>query len=178
MPIYSSEKGGAVAMIPPSLLSKKPAKTVETFNQIENDADGMIVALDKGLNINGVTRRGAVALSHCQVSLTPFNFFVLDKRYKHMFGDRRIIVNPKIVDQSELISFQEGCLSFPDRPDAKTKRFRNIEVEYQYPTSSRELSYPKRFKFTDLAAIILQHEIDHGQGLNIHDKFEDLNKNE
>lgn len=175
MPIYTSDPAHRqVHILLPALLSKKPSKIVENFTEIKADAYEMLDTLDKGIVRNGI-RAGAVALSHCQISVQSFKFFVLDRRFKDLFGKRRIIVNAKIVDQKDMVPFREGCLSFPDRPEAQTRRFRHIEVEYQVPDASGELGRPKRYKFSDFPAMILQHEIDHSEGLNIYEKFEQYN---
>ena len=68
--------------------------------------------------------------------------------------------NPKIIKQSEPYETEEGCLSLTGtRP---TKRFRSIKVQWQ----NRE--FQTRIKtFTGWTAQIIQHEIDHCNGIII-----------
>jgi peptide deformylase len=156
------------------LLPKDNAREVTDYKEIEADAKSMLELLDYGIYING-SRRGAVALAHAQVSRTPFNFFVIDKAYRSMFNSRRVIINPKIVEQNDLVPFQEGCLSFDSKP-TNTRRFRNLRVQWQYPDGSGVLNHARTDYFSDLAAMVLQHEIDHARGKNIHEEFAEYNR--
>lgn len=161
-------------LLPPREVSKSKALAVREYGQIKADAEAMVDLLDAGIERNG-TRLGAVALSHAQVARSPFNFFVAGQEYRDILGGHRIFVNVKIVDQREIVDFVEGCLTY-DRDHWKTKRFRYIEVEYQYPKSDDTLKFPQRFKLEGIPAIIFQHEIDHANGLNIYSKFEAENR--
>lgn len=71
-----------------------------------------------------------------------------------------VMVNPKIVAKSGEFVAQEGCLSLiGERP---ATRFQTITVEYQYRNFK-----PARQTFTDFTAQIIQHEIDHLNGILI-----------
>lgn len=71
-----------------------------------------------------------------------------------------IMVNPKIVKKAHPFETEEGCLSLDGtRP---TTRYKTIEVEFE------DISFKKqRRKFTDWTAQIIQHEIDHCDGIII-----------
>ncbi|MEJ7841449.1 MAG: peptide deformylase [Rubrobacter sp.] len=79
--------------------------------------------------------------------------------------DEYAVVNPKIEDSSEESElFAEGCLSIP-----------GIHVEVERPTavtvSGQDLSgKPIRLKADGLLARVLQHEIDHLNGVLILDR--------
>jgi peptide deformylase len=163
-------------LLKPAELSKKKAAVVERFAQIKNTANRMLDLLDDGIVRDGYLV-SAVALSHAQVDTLPFTFFVVERRFKHFFGDRRIIINAKITDQKDLVPFEEGCLSFLGRPHYQTKRFRTIEVEWQFPNGTGEIHRrPHKERYEGLAAMIIQHEIDHANGENIYDKFLEENR--
>ncbi len=70
------------------------------------------------------------------------------------------MVNPEIVAQSGEYAAEEGCLSLMGvRP---CKRYREIEVSYQ------DASFlPRRQKYSGWIAQIIQHEIDHCNGVII-----------
>lgn len=77
-----------------------------------------------------------------------------------------VMLNPRVVDASEeMASDHEGCLSFPgvggyiDRP---------VTATIEYMTTSGET---KVRTFTGTLARIIQHEIDHLNGINIIDKM-------
>ena len=71
-----------------------------------------------------------------------------------------IMVNPKIVRKAFPFETEEGCLSLDGtRP---TTRYKQIEVEFE------DINFKKqRKKFTDWTAQIIQHEIDHCDGIII-----------
>ena len=75
-------------------------------------------------------------------------------------GTDMVMFNPEIVKCSEPYQTEEGCLSLPGvRP---AKRYRSIKVQYQ----NEKLQV--RFKtFTGWTAQIIQHEIDHCNGILI-----------
>ncbi|MBR0145622.1 MAG: peptide deformylase [Eubacterium sp.] len=71
-----------------------------------------------------------------------------------------VMNNPVIVSRSEPYETEEGCLSLVGV--RKTKRYRNIEVKYQ-DTSFRMQTR----KFSGFVAQIIQHEVDHLEGVII-----------
>ena len=75
-------------------------------------------------------------------------------------GSYMVMFNPEIVKHSGQYEAEEGCLSLPGT--RKTKRYQSIKVKYQ----NREFGV--RFKtFTGWTAQIIQHEIDHCEGILI-----------
>ena len=76
-------------------------------------------------------------------------------------GTPMVMLNPEIVRQSGEYETEEGCLSLLGGP-RKTKRYEKIKVRYQ----TMELEV--RLKtFTGWTAQIIQHEIDHCNGVLI-----------
>ena len=76
-------------------------------------------------------------------------------------GTPMLMLNPVILKAADPYDTEEGCLSLLGSP-RKTKRFRKIKVEYQ------NLDFQKRIKtFTGWTAQIIQHEIDHCNGILI-----------
>lgn len=69
------------------------------------------------------------------------------------------IVNPQLLERSEPVELQEGCLSVPDEYD-KVPRFRKVKVRYQDKTGQW-----KEDVHEDRLAHIFQHEIDHLDGV-------------
>lgn len=72
-----------------------------------------------------------------------------------------ILLNPVIVRCSGEFTTEEGCLSLSGGP-RKVRRYRNIEVAYQ-----DEKMMKKHSTFTGWTAQIIQHEIDHCNGILI-----------
>ena len=75
-------------------------------------------------------------------------------------GTDMVMFNPEIVKRSEPYQTEEGCLSLPGvRP---AKRWRTIKVRYQ-----NEQLQVRMKTFTGWPAQIIQHEIDHCNGILI-----------
>ena len=71
-----------------------------------------------------------------------------------------IMVNPKIISKKEKYETEEGCLSLVG--ERRTERYKEIEVEYL------DRSFNKcRQIFKGYVAQIIQHEIDHCNGIII-----------
>ena len=76
-------------------------------------------------------------------------------------GSYMVMLNPEIISCSEEYETAEGCLSLLGGP-RKTRRFRKIKVRYQNTSLQIRLK-----TFTGWTAQIIQHEIDHCNGILI-----------
>ena len=76
-------------------------------------------------------------------------------------GRYMVMFNPKILKATGEYETEESCLSLLGGP-RKTKRFRKIKVEYQTDTFQTRLK-----TFEGWTAQIIQHEIDHCDGILI-----------
>ena len=75
-------------------------------------------------------------------------------------GVYMVMFNPEIVKGSESYQAEEGCLSLSG--PRKAKRWRSIKVQYQNE------KFQTRFKtFTGWTAQIIQHELNHCEGILI-----------
>lgn len=76
-------------------------------------------------------------------------------------GTFRVMFNPEIIGKSEPYKTAEGCLSLLGEP-RQTTRFKKIKVRYQND------DFQTRIKtFTGFTAQIIQHEVDHCDGVLI-----------
>ena len=75
-------------------------------------------------------------------------------------GTYMVMFNPVIVRQSGPYEAQEGCLSLTSV--RKTKRFQAVKVQWQNEQFQTRLK-----TFTGWTAEIIQHEIDHCEGILI-----------
>ena len=75
-------------------------------------------------------------------------------------GEYTVMFNPVIVKRSGIYETEEGCLSLVGI--RKTKRYKSIKVQYQNEKFQTRLK-----TFTDWTAQIIQHEIDHCEGIII-----------
>lgn len=75
-------------------------------------------------------------------------------------GEYMLMFNPEIIKQSGAYDTEEGCLSLTGvRP---CKRYKSIKVQYQNEKFQTRLK-----TFTGWTAEIIQHEIDHLEGIII-----------
>lgn len=75
-------------------------------------------------------------------------------------GDYRVMYNPEILKKSGPYQAEEGCLSLPGQ--RAVKRWESVKVRWQNE------AFQTRIKtFTGWTAEIIQHEIDHCEGILI-----------
>ena len=78
----------------------------------------------------------------------------------NMIGVNLVMFNPVLVSKSSPFQTEESCLSLEgSRP---TKRYESIEVAYL-----DEQWMPKQLSFSGMPAQIIQHELDHLEGIII-----------
>ena len=126
------------------LLSQKSAPATENDRQTGEDLLETLIANSE----------------HC-VGMAA-NMIGVNKRIIAFDNDRAYLVmlNPVIIRQSEPYEAEEGCLSL--NGTRKTKRFRSIKVQWQ-----NEMLQTRLKTFTGWTAEIIQHEIDHCEGILI-----------
>lgn len=79
-----------------------------------------------------------------------------------------LMINPEILEFSEEINdtVEEGCLSLPKTKKGYVARHRDIKVKY-FDEKGKE----KILRLSGLASIVVQHEIDHLNGVLYIDKL-------
>jgi len=87
-------------------------------------------------------------------------------------GELNVLINPVIVSSTgETLSEQEGCLSVPEyREDVKRAQYVHVEG------LDRD-GKPMTIKTDEFLAIVLQHEIDHLNGILFIDRISKLKRN-
>ena len=115
--------------------------------------------LTKMYELNGV------GLAGVQVG-DPRRILVADAGSRPM-----MMVNPKIVEASEeTVSFQEGCISLPGFV-LDVERSESITVEYTTPLGEKVSE-----SLFGVEAVVVQHEIDHLNGITLLDKVSKLKR--
>ena len=100
-------------------------------------------------------KEGCVGMAANMIGVTK-RIIVFDNEGTYM-----TMLNPEIIKAEGLYETEEGCLSLLGDP-RKTKRYQKIKVRYQ------NLELQTRLKtFTGWSAQIIQHEIDHCNGILI-----------
>ena len=129
----------------PLFLAKKAEKATEADIQIAKDLLETLMA----------HQEGCVGMAANMIGeLKRIIAFDNDGEYMVMF-------NPEIIKKSDPYETEESCLSLLGGP-RKTKRYKTIKVQYQNE------KFQIRIKtFKDFEAQIIQHEIDHCDGILI-----------
>ena len=97
-----------------------------------------------------------------------------------------VLINPKVISKEHEIDYYEGCLSYP-KDGKHTKRYRDIHIQTAQeqsgwlfsgapnPSDARGTWEEDKKNEDDtqlrlLESVCVQHEIDHLNGLTIHDR--------
>mgnify|MGYP003138461464 CR=1 FL=1 len=86
-----------------------------------------------------------------------------------------VLINPEIIETGDPIPFYEGCLSFPKK-NMQTKRYQSVIIQSAQSLSGWYFSGKEKENSKQdqqlrlLEAICVQHEIDHLNGVTIHDR--------
>ena len=100
-------------------------------------------------------KEGCVGMAANMIGVTK-RIIVFDNE-----GEYMTMLNPVILKASDLYETEEGCLSLLGGP-RKCKRYKKIKVQYQ------NLQLQTRIKsFSGWTAQIIQHEVDHCNGVLI-----------
>lgn len=136
----------------------RPAKLFDDFSHPNKNsllANQMLTLMRKNKGIG---------LAAPQIGLSK-RLFVMDVN-----GTVRCCFNPEIVNSSNDTSdFEEGCLSFPGelciikRPSGVNVRYQNLQGTWIEET------------LTGLEARCFQHELDHLDGIVMHDRYKEQN---
>lgn len=147
----------------PEPLLRLKAKEVDVFNDelkilVEDMAETMWDAPGIGLAAPQVAQSIRVIV----VDITE-----PDEEEKHYMA----LINPEIIEHEGTQVDEEGCLSVPELT-AQVQRYKKITVNYQ--TESGET---KQLIAEDRFAVVLQHEIDHLDGVLFIDHLSPLKRN-
>ena len=174
-----------------------PAKKVEKLSDIEPEVYDFLAFLENNNGKFSGNFDTCYALSHAQVSRSPWSYFIVDKRWaagtalhdvpSDQIFPSQIIINPKILSHPEKVKKSinnrdvelknelyvvEACMSFPHRTQKKMLRYHTVKVEYQIPSkrwlTGRPYLKTVRETVSGLRAHIFQHEIEHSLGKNMY----------
>ena len=122
-------------------------------------ADNISAAMSRLISRTVFIRKGAVGFAGSQVGLREHVFCAL-------IADKwRFFANAVVIRKSWFKNKEyEGCLSFPKK-EFLVKRHNNITIKYQNAQGETITE-----KFTGLEARIIQHELDHLNGVLVCDK--------
>ncbi len=144
---------------------EKPAKEMDlsTLDQYKTFFDDFIETMYK---------KDGVGLAGPQVGF-PYRIVCVDPSRGQDSKQLLVLINPRIVriTDSSLTQKIEGCLSFPDI-DATIPRYEGISVK-AYSIKGHQIEIDA----TGYLARILQHEIDHLDGIMLPNRMDPLERN-
>ncbi len=85
-------------------------------------------------------------------------------------SDLKVLINPEIVERSGKLTWEEGCLSFPQLYE-KIERSARVKVR-----ALNEQGESYEIEAEELLAVALQHEIDHLDGVLFTDHLSQLKR--
>ena len=138
-------------VIYPNNILKTKCKKVKDFSKVQSLINNMSNTLDNS--------RG-VGLAANQTGENKQIIVVKSEIYKD-----RILINPRILEVEGVIRYEEGCLSIPNYR-AYIKRYNKITIEAFDREGDNIIE-----KFEGFESIVIQHEIDHLNGLTIIDRY-------
>lgn len=146
----------------PNPLLRNKANSVDTF-------DDNLTTLAEDMAETMYDAPG-IGLAATQIG-EPLRLIVVDITEEGEERQFQTLVNPKITEAKGHQVDEEGCLSVPELT-SKVKRFKEITVTYQDTSGAhKELTTADRF------AVVLQHEIDHLDGILFVDHLSSLKRN-
>lgn len=134
------------------VLRQKSKRIAKVDDQVRSICSSMVETM---LSSNGV------GLSANQVGILKRIIVILHE------DNPIVMINPEIVKTSEELQFgDEGCLSIPEK-FIQLKRHQQIEVKYR-DTKGK----PHYQSYSGFSARVIQHEIDHLNGILMTDYIE------
>ncbi len=110
-----------------------------------------------------------VGLAAPQVNISK-RFIVVDVSSEYPDRKPFALINPTILEQSGKTSFNEGCLSLPEfREDIERSKY--VKVQYLDEQGKRQVIEDEGF-----LAIVIQHELDHLNGIVAADRVSPMKK--
>lgn len=128
-------------------------KTILSQKSLTATIDDLPIAEDL-LDTLIANKNGCVGMAANMIGVLK-NIIAVDDDGKYL-----VLFNPKILKCSGAYNTEEGCLSLIGV--RTTKRFETIKVEYQNEKMQKRIK-----NFTGFTAQIIQHEIDHCNGIII-----------
>ena len=129
------------------VLRQKTKEITEITDEIKQLALDMLETMYAAPGVGLAAPQVGISLKICVIDIMPNG-----KKEPY------ILINPKIVDGSDMVELEEGCLSFPKIYE-KVKRYNEVTAEYLDINGRHQKVVVDGF-----LAKAFQHEIDHLNG--------------
>jgi len=145
-------------LLHPSPCLKQVSEPVLTFDQ---NLQQLLSDLDETLAM----APGCVGIAAPQIGINRRVVFTDVKQAKGSQHGRLLLINPEIIRHEGMVRGREGCLSVPDFT-GNVIRAETIVVQAQDGAGQQQ-----SFEFSGFEARVVQHEIDHLDGLLFLDRL-------
>lgn len=149
-----------IIIYPDPVLKKKAEPVVNIDGDIQDLIDDMSKLMYQA---------SGIGLAANQVGVAK-RVIIFDINYKEKGKDLTVLINPTIVLAEDKVITEEGCLSVPDF-QGKITRKKHLKIQ-----GIDRYGKPIDIEAEDLAAICIQHEIDHLDGTLILDHVSHLKR--
>ncbi|MGA1825927.1 MAG: peptide deformylase [bacterium] len=149
MPLYKIH-------IYPNIALKTKAEEIQ-------DLDNTVIKTLKNMTNTMYASKG-IGLAGPQVGILH-RLVVIDTSFGKDITHPMVLINPRILEQEGSVKAEEGCLSFPDTY-APVIRHERVLIEYVNKTGKEV-----RLEAHDFLARVIQHEIDHLDGVCFIDRI-------
>ena len=129
------------------VLRKKAKEITEITDEIKQLAQDMLDTMYSAHGVGLAAPQIGISLRLCVVDVMPEGKNV-----------QYILINPEVVEGSDIVELEEGCLSFPKIYE-QVKRYNKVTVKYT-DINGKE----KQVTAEGFLAKAFQHEIDHLNG--------------
>jgi peptide deformylase len=145
---------------PDDILAAKAEPVAGITPELEKLIEDMVETMYEG---------DGVGLAAPQVG-KPIRLICVDQTGPKLRADLRVLINPEIVECDGEVESEEGCLSCPEFSGTVLRKER-VKVTGMGPDGA-----PVCIDTDGFLAIVLQHEIDHLNGITIADRAGRLKK--
>lgn len=159
-----------IVLYPNKILRKKSKKIVSLDGKTKKEIEGLVSSL--------LARQDGAALAANQIGVAKRFLGIKNRQTKKV----KVYINPKIVKtygnkqffemktDEGMEDFLEGCLSFPQL-FGMVKRFSKLDIVWQEVKDNKLIN--KSAKLNGFEAIVIQHEMDHLDGVLFIDRVKE-----
>ncbi len=152
-----------VLLVPDARL-KQPCARVEVFDEALRE-------LIRDLEETRAQSPGCVGIAAPQIG-AMWRVAIVDtsghKKHGAVSQGHKVLINPSLAQSEGEAVGREGCLSLPDFT-ANVRRFERVVVEFQDENGAEQ-----SISASDFEAVVLQHELDHLDGILFLDRVANL----
>ena len=146
---------------------KYPDPCLKETSKVVKEIDESILTIIQDLSDTLNAFSHTVGIASPQIGISS-RIIVIDASKNEKCNNhhgKTVLINPEIDSHNGIIQFREGCLSIPDFT-GNVNRAQEVTVHYYDTSFNKQL-----IKAVSFEAVVLQHEIDHLNGILFLDRI-------